>query len=171
MSDTTAPTEGQKPAENGGQTGFTPPATQADLDRIIADRISRERSKFADYEELKAKAAKFDEATEAAKTEAEKQAEALAAAQAKIAEYETREQIAAWKAEVAKDAGVPAEALAGTTREEIAAHAEVIKSLIPSGDAKKGAIGPYVPPQGTGTPPALNSSALEDSLRAALGIN
>lgn len=159
MSDTTTPTTGAKPADNGGHDGFTPPATQADLDRIIADRISRERAKYADYDELKAKAAKFDEATEAAKTEAEKQAEALAAAQAKIEHYEKRDQINTWKAEVAKETGVPADALAGETREDIAAHAEVIKALMPT--ETKGAVGPYVPPQGTGNGASLGSLADE----------
>lgn len=48
-----------KPAE--GEKTFT----QADLDRIVADRIARERAKFADYGDLKKKAA-------AAMTEQEK---------------------------------------------------------------------------------------------------
>lgn len=45
-----------------------PPAalSQADVDRIVNERLSRERAKFADYNDLKAKAAKYDEA-EAAK--------------------------------------------------------------------------------------------------------
>jgi hypothetical protein len=34
---------------------------QAAVDRIVSERIARERSKFADYNDLKAKATKFDE--------------------------------------------------------------------------------------------------------------
>lgn len=41
-------------------TGWTPPASQADFDRIIQDRLSRERAKFADYDELKEKAQMLD---------------------------------------------------------------------------------------------------------------
>ena len=39
--------------------------TQAEMNAIIQDRLTRERGKYADYEALKAKAAKFDEAEEA----------------------------------------------------------------------------------------------------------
>ena len=74
---------------------------------------------------------------EASKTEAQKQSEALASALARVKEYETREQIATWKDEVAKSIeGVPDEmrqqlraVLAGSTEEEIQAHAESLKSL------------------------------------------
>ena len=39
------------------------------MNAIIADRLSREKSKYADYDELKAKALKFNEAEEASKSE------------------------------------------------------------------------------------------------------
>lgn len=55
---------------------YTPPASQADLDRIIASRLEREKAKYADYEALKQKAAEHDKAVEAAKTDAEKAIEA-----------------------------------------------------------------------------------------------
>lgn len=57
----TAAPDGAKPAE-------TPPASlrQADVDRIVEERLTRERAKYADYAALKAKASKYDEA-EAAK--------------------------------------------------------------------------------------------------------
>lgn len=43
----------------GGST-YTPPGSQADLDRIVEQRLARERAKFADYDDLKAKAEKHD---------------------------------------------------------------------------------------------------------------
>ena len=46
--------------------------TQAELNAIVADRLSRERGKYADYEALKTKAAQFDAAQEAGKTELQK---------------------------------------------------------------------------------------------------
>ena len=46
--------------------------TQAEMNAIIQDRLTRERGKYADYEALKAKAAKFDAAEEAGKTELQK---------------------------------------------------------------------------------------------------
>lgn len=60
--------------------------TQADLDRIIADRLARDRAKHADYDELKAKAAKLDEIEEAQKSELEKLQDQLAENQRKAAE-------------------------------------------------------------------------------------
>lgn len=53
-----------------------PPAdktfTQADLDRIVADRLARQKAQFGDYDALKAKAAEFDQLTEQQKSDAEK---------------------------------------------------------------------------------------------------
>jgi len=39
---------------------YTPPGSQADLDKIVESRLARERAKFADYDDVKAKAAKHD---------------------------------------------------------------------------------------------------------------
>lgn len=88
-------------------------------------------------------AAKLAEIEEASKTEAQRQADALAAAQAKLQEYETREQVAAWKTQVSQATGVPASALAGSTEDEIKAHAEILKPLIGSQKA-----GPRAPREG-----------------------
>lgn len=51
MSDT--PTPDPKPDEAPKGDSFT----QADVDRIVADRLKREREKFADYDDLKKQAA------------------------------------------------------------------------------------------------------------------
>lgn len=71
---------------NDGGATFTPPATQADLDRVIEQRLARERSKYADYDALKEKAAKFDQVDEATKTELQKALDAVAEKDAKLAE-------------------------------------------------------------------------------------
>lgn len=161
-------TEAAPTAGTGGQSGtFTPPATQADLDRIIADRLSRERAKFADYDDLKAKAAEHDKAVEASKTEAQKAADRLAALESQVTEYETREQIAAWKAEVAEATNVPASALAGSTKEEIEAHAAILQPLIAQPEATHRPI----PGEGRSSAIPLNGDGLEVALKSALGIN
>jgi hypothetical protein len=46
----------------GGGSEYTPPATQEELDRIIGDRLGRERDKFKDYDAIKDKASKYDAA-------------------------------------------------------------------------------------------------------------
>jgi hypothetical protein len=57
---------------DGAQPDYTPPETQADLDRIIADRLRRQKSQFADYDDLKAKATELDQIRAANQTEAER---------------------------------------------------------------------------------------------------
>lgn len=59
-----------------GGKDYTPPATQEDLNRIIGERVARERAKFADYDDLKKKADAHDKALDEARTEQEKAVEA-----------------------------------------------------------------------------------------------
>jgi Spy/CpxP family protein refolding chaperone len=39
---------------------YTPPASQADLDRIVEQRLARERQKYADYDAVKQRAEAYD---------------------------------------------------------------------------------------------------------------
>ncbi|WRS29616.1 hypothetical protein U6G28_08820 [Actinomycetaceae bacterium MB13-C1-2] len=129
MSETTeTKTPVPTPPTQSEQT-WTPPASQEALDKIIGERVNRERSKYADYEDLKKKAAEFDAIEEAQKTEAQKQADEIAALKAQVAANEAEKWVAAWKTEVETATGVPAKALAGSTLEEIQAHAETLKAL------------------------------------------
>ena len=72
-------------ATSGAGDEFKPITSQEDLNRVIADRISRERSKFSDYADIKAKAEKFDELDAANKTEIEKATDRVAKAEAEVA--------------------------------------------------------------------------------------
>lgn len=58
--------------------------TQDELDRIVTNRLSRERAKYADYDALKERAAKWDEAEEANKTELQKVLERAEQAEAAV---------------------------------------------------------------------------------------
>lgn len=66
-------------AQDAGQQKdtFRPIASQDELDRIVTARLSRERAKYADYDEKSQKAAQYDQMQESAKTEAQKQQERL----------------------------------------------------------------------------------------------
>ncbi|MCS4278027.1 sRNA-binding protein [Mycetocola sp. BIGb0189] len=117
----------------GGKAEFTPPATQEELNSLIAGRLERERAKYADHEELKAKAAKLAEIEAANLTELEKANAAAEAARAeveavkaKLADRDAKDARAALVAEVSKATGVPAELLHGETKEELEAHAVVL---------------------------------------------
>lgn len=57
---------------------FVAPTNQEEFDRMVGARLARERAKFADYEDLKAKASKFDEVDAASKSELQKAQDAIA---------------------------------------------------------------------------------------------
>lgn len=80
--------------------------SQDDLDRIVKDRLARQKSQFADYEDLKAKAARLDEVEAANLSELEKAQKAAADAAAELDRIRTEAQearlTAAILAEVAK---------------------------------------------------------------------
>src|SRR5450756_734287 len=80
---TIEPTE--QPTE-GGKSGYTPPATQKDLDHIITERVQRERAKYVDYEDLKGKAAQLATIEQANLSEVEKTAQKIAAAETQVAQ-------------------------------------------------------------------------------------
>lgn len=58
---------------------FKPITSQEELNRIIGERLSRERGKYADYDDLKTKAEQYDAVVEAARTDQERAVEAAKA--------------------------------------------------------------------------------------------
>jgi hypothetical protein len=100
-----------------GGAGDGKPTTfdQAAVDKIVADRLARERAKFADYDQVKQKAGEYDKLAEANRTEQEKaiaaaKTEAGAAARAEVLGQVAGQLVAAQiRAEVA--GRVPAEQL------------------------------------------------------------
>lgn len=69
---------------------WNPPASQAELDRIIQNRLERERAKFADYESLAEKAQYWDEIEQASQTEHERLQEELARWQNEASTWRTQ---------------------------------------------------------------------------------
>ena len=63
---------------------FKPITSQDDLNKVISDRVARERAKYADYKDVKAKAARLDEIEQANQTEAEKAAKRVAELEAEL---------------------------------------------------------------------------------------
>lgn len=66
------------------QPEFIPIQSQDDLNKIIKERIDRERAKYADYADVKAKAAQLDRIAEANKTEAQKTADRISQLEAEV---------------------------------------------------------------------------------------
>ena len=105
----------QQPAQEQESQSFS----QDDVNRIVQERLQREREKYADYDDLKTAAERAQEL--------EAQTQELTA---KVAEFESKEEHRKLVADVAETAGVPAGVLKGETKEELEAHAEVLKSLM-----------------------------------------
>lgn len=93
--------------------------SQEDVNRIVQERLQREREKYSDYDDLKSAAERAQELEAEKTTLAER-----------VAEFEAKEEQSKLVAQVADDVGVPADVLRGSTKEELEAHAEVLKSLM-----------------------------------------
>lgn len=86
MSETSTSTQGGNTTSEttpGAGDGFKPITSQDELNRIIGERVKR--AKPADYDELKAKAARLDEIEQANKSEIEKANDRVAKAEAEAA--------------------------------------------------------------------------------------
>lgn len=118
---------------------FTPITTQEDLDKVIGARLAREREKFADYDDLKAAASK------------------LADAEARLAQIDAQAALDKIRNDVAKEAGVPADLLRGSTKDELAAHASALAEALKARPSV-----PVIPTQG-----ATPSVSDADSARRA----
>ena len=115
--------------------------TQAEMDAIIGDRLARERAKYADYAEIKAKAAKFDEAEEANKSELQKAVEERDALKARIDKLEADKAHADAVADAAAKYGVDAVLLArmsGDVEENAAILKEKMANMPKYGEVNDG---------------------------------
>ena len=91
--------------------------TQAELDKILGERLAREREKYADYDSLMEKAKKLDQIEEDAKTELQKAQERAEKLQAELSTMKHTEEVRAIRDKVAQTTGVPASLLTGDTEE------------------------------------------------------
>lgn len=118
---------------------FTPITTQEDLDKVIGARLARERDKYADYDDLKAAASK------------------LAEAEARLAQIDAQAALDKIRNDVAKEAGVPADLLRGSTKDELTTHASALAAALKAQPSV-----PVIPTQG-----ATPSVSDADSARRA----
>lgn len=114
---------------NQGNTADQPERTftQTEMDAIIGERLGRERAKYADYASLKEKAAKFDAAEEAAKTDLQKATERAAALQAKLDSLTKEKAAREIREKVSKETGVPASILSGDDEDSCRAQAKAVQ--------------------------------------------
>jgi len=104
--------------------------SQEEFDRAIARRIAEERAKFQGYDEYRAAAARLKEIEDADRSDLEKARAEAAEWRAKAEGLEAAARLERQKAEAAAKWGVPAEALRGSTEEEVVLHAEQLAALL-----------------------------------------
>lgn len=135
MTEQTAPTTGTEETNSQAQQQEQPKEFQAitsqeDFDKAIQARIARERAKIpTDYEQMKADSAELAKIRESQKTEAQKQQDALAAAEKRAADAELqvlRAQVAEAASDPSKGITIPASLLSGSTKEELEASAKAL---------------------------------------------
>lgn len=122
-------------ASGEGAQGNEPKTfTQEQLDSIVEARVKREREKFSDYEDLKAKAQKYDEQADS-RTELEKVTEQVSSLKAELDAKNKAEEIRTVREKVAKEKNVPANLLTAETEEACAQQAdEILAFARPTGD-------------------------------------
>lgn len=117
---------------------FKPITTQEEFDAAIKARLSREKEKYGDYDQLKSRVTELEEenvglkstieANQQSKAESDKQLEEM---QKQIAGYET----ASMRTRIALQNGLPydlADRLQGTDEESLRADAERLASFVKS---------------------------------------
>lgn len=119
--------------EQGAKATFT----QEEVNQIVKDRLSRESAKFSDYEELKAKAAKFDEQEEAQKTELQKANEKAAALESELNSLKAENELNAIRSKVASETGLPLNLITATTEELCREQAKAILEYAKPGSYPK----------------------------------
>lgn len=146
------PGENENTNESGGErgSGFTPITSQDQLNRLIGERINKVESRFADYDDLKAKAEKLDQVEQANLTEIERERKARETAEAELAKYRHREQVQVWAKDVAKDAPDLVPLLRGETREELEEHFKQLLALTTKAAPRRTATPPGKPTVGDG---------------------
>lgn len=111
-------------------TVVTPEAktfTQDELNAIVADRLAREKAKYEGFEEIKAKAEKYDSLEEANKSELQKASEKVASLEAQLDSMKKSEEVRAIRDKVSANTGVPVNLLTGDTEEACVEQANAIK--------------------------------------------
>ena len=107
--------------------------TQEEVNKIVGERLARESAKYADYETLKDKAARFDEQEEASKSELQKAQDKAAKLQSELDGMKKADSIRQIREKVSSATGVPASLLTADTEEAALEQANAIKEFATPG--------------------------------------
>ena len=126
-------TEGKNQEQKTDERTFT----QAELNAIVQKRLGEQAAKYENYEELKAKALKFDEIEDKAKSELQKVTERADALQKELDGMKKAESVRKIREEVSKETGIPVNLLNGDTKESCMAQAKAIAEYAKPGSYPK----------------------------------
>lgn len=141
---------------DGADTGRT--FTQAELNAIVQRRIAEVEGKYSDYDSLKEKASKYDEAEEASKTELQKAQDSRDSYKKKYEDLVAANAIRDIRGKVSEEKGVPANLLTASTEEECKKQADAILAFAgndPNGRYPDVRDGGESMPAGANTPEAI----------------
>lgn len=133
--------EGDPPPADPPAADPPPPSgdktfTQDQLDKVVGERLARERDKFADYEDVKAKAARLDEIENEKRSDVEKLTGERDTLKGERDTFKTDAETKAHenlRLRVALDKRLPAELvdrLQGETKEDLEADADKLLGLV-----------------------------------------
>jgi hypothetical protein len=167
VSTTNTESTGEAQGTSTEATEFKAPASQEELNAIVEKRLARERAKYSNFDEIKAKAEKFDEVEESKKSDLDK----LTGKLTKAEERALKAERALLVSEVAREKGVPVALLTGSTKEELEAAADALIAFRGDKTEEEPPAGPTSTALGdAGKPLPLNGDPLEQALRARLNI-
>lgn len=102
--------------------------TQEEVDKMVETRVYKERKRFADYDELKEKAQKFDEMNGSTNEELLRERQRADELQSQLDALNEQNAIRSTREQVSSETGVPANLLTGNDADTCRAQAEAIKA-------------------------------------------
>ena len=141
--------------------------SQSEVNRIVEDRLRREQAKYADYDDLKAKADKFDAQEEANKSELQKANEA----NQKLASQLAEQKHSGLVANACLKHGIPAEfadLVTGDDEESVDKAAEKVAKLVAGAQGQSTSGREKHPLDGEGNQPGgKGSMSIREQIAAA----
>lgn len=111
------------------ETQETKTFTQEEVNSIVQERLFKERKKYEGFDEIKAKADKFDEMEEASKTELQKANDRVKNLETELNALKAENEVKAIREKVSQATSIPTNLLTGTTEEECLAQAQAIRAF------------------------------------------
>lgn len=111
------------------ETQETKTFTQEEVNSIVQERLFKERKKYEGFDEIKAKADKFDEMEEASKTELQRANDRVKTLETELNALKAENEVKAIREKVSQATSIPTNLLTGATEEECLAQAQAIRAF------------------------------------------